>query len=548
MSGTGALLHDAMLRHQAGDLAAAEPLYRRLLQAEPKNPRGLHLLGVLMLQKGKVEEGLRLSRRATALAPDDPTLWRHQAELLTRIGRDADALACLERLVTLVPDAADAWINRGSALAALGRHAEALTSFDRALALEPNSPIACGNRGLALLELGQAEAALDTFDRALAQQPNQPEAHNNRGLALQALDRHEAAVASFDRALALQADFPDAWNHRGVSLQALGQADAALTSYSAALARRPDDPWFHWNAGLCRLLLGDYAGGWPDYEWRLRTGAIRTPRFDRPLWQGEDLAGRTLLLHTEQGLGDIIQFCRYAPLIRGAGRIILQVPALLVDLLRTLPGPVQMPGLLQVIAAGGRPPRFDLHCPLLSLPARFGSTLETVPRAVPYLHVPSEAVARWRARLGEAGRKIGICWQGNPAVRIDRERSVPLAEFAPLAAVPGVRLISLQKTHGLEQLADLPAIETLGADGPDSFVDTAAAMQCLDLVVTSDTAVAHLAGALARPVWLATSFVPDWRWGLAGEACAWYPTMRLFRQPRRGDWRSVFEAMAAALG
>jgi tetratricopeptide (TPR) repeat protein len=524
MSGGGTLLQDAMQRHQAGDLAGAEPLYRRLLQAEPKNPRGLHLLGVLMLQKGNAAEALRLSRRATAIAPSDPALWRHQAELLTRIGRDAEALACLERLLTMVPGAADVWINRGSVLAALGRHAEALSSFDHALGLEPGSATALGNRGLALLELGEADAALETFDHALAQQPNHPEAHNNRGLALQALDRHEDAVASFDRALGLQADFPDALNHRGVSLQAVGQAGAALASYEAAIARRPDDPWFHWNAGLCRLLLGDYARGWPDYEWRLRTGSIRTQRFDRPMWQGESLAGRTLLLHTEQGLGDIIQFSRYASLIETAGRVILHAPA-----------------------PGSRPPRFDLHCPLLSLPARFGSTLADLPSAVPYLAVVPEAVARWRDRLGEGGRKVGICWQGNPAVRIDRERSVPLTAFAPLAAVPGLRLISLQKGYGLQQLPDLPAVETLGPNGPDNFIDTAAVMQCLDLIVTSDTAVAHLAGALARPTWLATSFVPDWRWGLTGKACAWYPTLRLFRQPRAGDWRSVFEAMAAAL-
>jgi Flp pilus assembly protein TadD len=541
MSGANPLLQQALSCHQRGDLARAEPLYRRLLQAEPRNPYGLHLLGVLLLQTGRHEDALRLSRRATALAPDEPELWRHQAEMLVRLGRHADALACLDRLVALAPDEADAWTNRGTTLASLGRHAEARDSFAHALTLAPDAPVALGNFGLAQLELGDPTAALATFDRLVVLQPNQPEAHNDRGLALQALDRHEDAIAGFDRALALAPGFPDALNHRGVSQQALGQVAAALASYDAALALRPDDPWFHWNAGLCRMLSGDYAKGWPDYEWRLRTGTIGGARFDRPMWHGEPLAGRTLLLHTEQGLGDIIQFARYAPLIEGASKLILQAPSVLVDLLRTLPGSVE------ILAAGVRPPRFDLHCPLLSLPARFNSTLADLPRAVPYLSAPAAAVTRWCDRLGVAGLKIGICWQGNPAVRIDRERSVPLACFAPIAACPGVRLISLQKGHGLGQLADLPGIETVGPDGPDTFGDTAALMQCVDLVITSDTAVAHLAGALGRPVWLATSFVPDWRWGLSGEDCPWYPTMRLFRQPQRGDWPSVFKRMAAAL-
>ncbi|MDR3539329.1 MAG: tetratricopeptide repeat protein [Acetobacteraceae bacterium] len=531
---SGSLLAEAMDRHRAGDLAGAEAMYRRVLQSQPKHVLALHFLSTLMVQKGNLAEGLRLARRCTALHPDAAEYWRHQAGVLVRLGQNAEALASLDRAVALRPEEPDPWTNRGTVLAALGRYAEALASFDHALALAPESAQALANRGLALLELRQPDAALETFDRILAAQPRDPLAHNNRGLALQALDRHTDAVASFDQALALSPAFPDALNHRGVSLQALGQASAALASYEQAMAQQPDDPWFHWNAGLCRLLMGDYARGWSDYEWRLR--AIATPRFDKPLWQGEPLKGRTLLLHTEQGLGDIIQFCRYAPLIRGAGRVILQVPAVLVALLRSLPPPVE------VVPAGIRPPRFDLHCPLLSVPARFGSTVETLPRTVPYLTVPPGPVPQFGV-----GRTIGICWQGNPAVRIDPERSVPLARFAPLAAVPGVRLVSLQKGHGLDQLPALPGIETFGPDGPASFVATAATMLALDLVVTSDTVVAHLAGALGCPVWLATSFVPDWRWGLTGETCPWYPTMRLFRQPRRGDWEAVFAAMAAAL-
>lgn len=522
----------AVAAHRAGNLSEAERLYRGVLQRAPKDAEALRLLSLLSFHRGNSAEALRLARRATSVRPELASLWLQQADLSARLGQLPEALACLDRALALDAAQPDAWTNRGTVLARMSRHAEALEAFDRALSLAPDSPVAASNRGLALLELRRPAEALVIFDRVAATHPRDAMAQNNRGLALQACDRHEEAVAAFDVALALHPGEPDALNHRGVSLQALGRADAALDSYGQAIAARPDDPWLHWNAGLCRLLTGDYAGGWPEYEWR--TKALPVPRFDQPLWRGEKLAGRTLLLlHTEQGLGDIIQFCRYAPLVPDAGRVILQAPDVLVDLLRSLPE-------VEVVPASARPPRFDLHCPLLSLPARFGSTLETLPRAVPYLSAPAGP------RFGPE-RTVGICWQGNPDVRIDPERSVPLRHFRAIAAMPGVRLISLQKRHGLDQLPELPGVQTLGPDGPPDFAATAAAIQAVDLVISSDTVVAHLAGALGRPVWLATSFVPDWRWGLAGDTCPWYPTMRLFRQPRRGDWEAVFAAMEDAL-
>ncbi|MBN8874833.1 MAG: tetratricopeptide repeat protein [Rhodospirillales bacterium] len=534
------LVAEAQARHAAGDLAGAERLYRRALQADPRNAGALRLLAALLAARGNPTEGLRLARRASSLVPDDPELWRLRADLHVRLGETAEALACLDRCDSLRPDDPVVALNRGSLLARAGRATEALAAFDAALQLAPGAPAALSSRGLALLELNRPAEALASFDQWQALSPADPAMHEQRGQALQALDRHEEAIACFDRALARQPRFPDALNHRGVSQQALGDTEAALASYDAAIALAPDDPWYRWNAGLCHLLRGEYEAGWAGFEARLRTGAIPQPRFDRPAWQGEKLRGRTLLLHTEQGLGDIIQFARFAPLLPDAGRVVLQVPAVLLDLLRGLP--------VEVVPVGTRPPRFDLHCPLLSLPARLRITRADLPAAdIPYLHVPAARVADLAARIGPGGRRIGICWQGNPAVRIDRDRSVPLHQFRALAAVPDVRLISLQKTHGLDQIGALPELEVLGPDGPRDFLETAAAMRALDLVITSDTVTAHLAGALGCPVWLATSFVPDWRWERSGETSPWYPSMRLFRQQRRGDWGSVFAAMAAAL-
>jgi len=291
------------------------------------------------------------------------------------------------------------------------------------------------------------------------------------------------------------------------------------------------------------LLRGAFAAGWEENEWRFKAGATYVPQSDKPRWAGEALAGRTLLIRAEQGLGDTIQFCRYLSPLSARGQVLFEAQPGLRHLLGGLLDPSR------IVEVGAALPAFDIWCPLLSLPR----LLAIEPPPPPYLAADAGRVAAWRQRIGMRGRRIGIAWQGNPNAAAERGRSIPLHEFLPLAQVPGVRLISLQKHHGLEQLASVPpglTVETLGEGfdaGPDAFIDTAAVMQCLDMVITSDTSVAHLAGALGRPVWLALQRVPDWRWLLEGEDCAWYPTMRVFRQTRRGDWGGVFARMAELL-
>jgi hypothetical protein len=316
------------------------------------------------------------------------------------------------------------------------------------------------------------------------------------------------------------------------------------------LALKPGYAEAHLNRGLARLLTGDWPRGWIDFEYRWKQRDYRSRRSgaDAPEWSGEDLSGRSILAYDEEGLGDTIQFCRYLLLLseRGANVTFL-LRSKLAGLLKTLSGNVR---LVSEVRAGDH---FDFQVPLLSLPYRFGTELRNVPSQVPYLSADTGLAARWAKKLGAPGFKIGICWQGSPAATIDIGRSLPLRMFFPLSPVPGVRLISLQKHHGLDQLAELPAgmtVETLGDhfdSGPDAFADSAAVMQSLDLIVTSDTSIAHVAGALGRPVWLALKYVPDWRWMAEGHETPWYPSMRLFRQKKPGDWPQVFDDMTAEL-
>jgi hypothetical protein len=363
------------------------------------------------------------------------------------------------------------------------------------------------------------------------------------------LGRAEAALAAFDRALAVRPTYPDALIGRGNALRELGQAKAALPLYDRALSLRHGDALAAWNKALALLTLGHLAEGFALYEARKASSRIVGRRdLVGSEWDGtQDVAGRTLFLHWEQGLGDTIQFCRFVlPLAARGARVVLSVQDALLPLLAPLE-PVA-----EVIGAEAQPSAFDLHCALPSLPAALGTVAETIPAAVPYLRPDPVRLARWRAKLGQEGLRIGICWQGG-TTRIDLGRSFALTEFLPLSRLPGVRLISLHRGAGEEQLRDLP--EGMVVEVPEepfdppgaAFLDTAAVMAACDLVITSDTAVAHLAGALGVPVWVVLKHVPDWRWMVGREDSPWYPTMRLFRQARPGDWSEVFGRIAQAL-
>jgi tetratricopeptide (TPR) repeat protein len=496
-------------------------------------------------QLGRLEDALASYDRVVALKPTAKAYF-NQATLLRELGRPEAALASCDRALALEPGHAEVLRSRGILLCDLGRLLDGLESYDRALAARPDYAEAWCGRGAALQKLGRPSEALASQDQAISLRPTYAEAHNGRGGALYDLRRLEEALESYDRAIALKPDYAEAYNNRGVVLSDLRRLDEALASYDAAIALRPDFADAQHNQALCRLTLGDYQAGWAQYEWRWRTDQLGPTRgdSDAPTWLGqESLAGRTLLLRAEQGLGDTLQFCRYAPDLAALGAtVILEVQPGLERLA------ARLGGVTQVVTRGQPTPAHDLQTPLLSLPHALG--LAPAGGEAPYLQADPDEIAAWAGRLTQSGAlRIGLCWAGglrpDQALlnSMDARRSLSLEAFAPLAGVEGLEIYSLQKGPAAAQVAELrgrggPGIIDLTAELKD-FADTAALVANLDLVITCDTAVAHLAGGLGKPVWILNRFDGCWRW-LDGRAdTPWYPSARLFTQPAPGDWASV---------
>lgn len=544
--------------------------------------------GNVLQTLGRFGEALACYDAALRLRPNYPQAHYNRGLALQRMRQPEAALAAYDAAIAAKPGYPEAYCNRGNVLAELGQPGEALASFAAALELKPGFPPALINRANILFEQGRIDAALAACTEILEILPDHAQALCIQGAALQRLERHDEALASLERALAVRPDYPEAWLNHGNVLQEQGQLEAALDSYGRALALRPDHaealsgagvalkelgrfdealaafdqalrlkPAFadaHNNRAGVLLLRGDLKAGFAEFEYRWdRSNAPRRPlNLPLPVWRGEPLQGRRVLVYDEQGLGDLMQFCRYLPMLTATGaEVSFYSRSNMFRLLSSMPG---VPRLLDRVEAGEA---YDYQIALMSLPHMFGTELDTVPAPVPYLAADPQLVGAWAERLaaaetGTATRpyRIGICWHGNP--KINLERNIPLACFGALAGLPGVRVISLMKDLGAEAEATAAAlgIERLGKDfdqGPDSFVDTAAVMANLDLVVTSDTSIAHLGGALRRPVFLALKQIPDWRWMAAGDGSPWYPSMRIFRQKEKGAWQSVIDDIAEAV-
>jgi tetratricopeptide (TPR) repeat protein len=513
------------------------------------DPRLLFNRGALLLQLDRPRDALSAFDKAMAAGLAEPQAWFNCGLALMALGRLDEALASYDEALLRQPDYADAFVNRGLALVSLQRLDDALVSYDRALSLNPDSREARANRTSLLSQMGRKEEALAELNELVAQQPGDGSAYNNRGALLKTLGELDLAVADFDKAISLIPDDTAVYSNRAMTLESLGRFDEALADYDRARALQPDRQGTLFNKGYLLLLRGRFAEGLPLYE--NRTHDTPPPELDpAKAWKGpsQSVAGKTVLVHSEQGLGDVIMFVRYLIDLSALGaRIVLSGRDAMTRLLRTLPVP------LTFIPQQTVPPKLDFHVALASLPLLLGTTVETIPAPAPYLKAEAERAAQWRARIGGHGFRIGISWQGKVRGVNDPFRAFPLAALAPLAALPGVRLISLQKGEGSEQLDHLPAgmvVERLGEDfdaGFDAFIDSAAVMEACDLVISCDTSVAHLAGALGRPAWTALKSVPEWRWLLERSDSPWYPTMTLYRQPRFNDWDSVFASMAGDL-
>ncbi len=573
------LLQQALQLHQAGQLADAGEIYKSVLQQDPDNADALNLMGVILQAAGDLDGAIKLITRATEVAPDFAAPFVNLGNALQLAGRVDEAVDAFRSAATLAPDQAEAVNNLASALNELGRHEEALEaclkaieltprlgaahtnmgnalaglerldealeSYEKALEIDPADSNAYYNLGNAYSDLGDLESALEHYRKSVSLDASNAEKHYNHANTALALDLYEDAVDGFERALAIDPDYIDAHCNLGATFQKMNRTGEAIGYLERALQSEPDSPDLHWNLSLALLQHGDYERGWREYEWRWKTPTFAAFQrdFGKPQWQGEDLDGRTILIDAEQGFGDGIQFSRYAPMVaeRG-GRVILECRAQLNRLFGTLGG------IDDRIDLGRSLPDFDLHVPLMSLPHIFATTAETIPDQVPYLAAPEGTPVD--SRIGGAeGLKIGFAWAGSPTRVDNHKRSCQFDLFEPLFEVPGTSFFSLQVGSFQEQLiqSDAAARVVDLADDLGDFGDTAAAIEALDLIISVDTSVLHLAGALGKPAWGLMSKPTGFLWQSERQDSPWYPTIRLFRQHEPGDWGQVFEAVGEEL-
>jgi tetratricopeptide (TPR) repeat protein len=495
---------------RSGRLSEAEALCRDVLKDEPHHAEAYHMLAVIAHQAGNMPVAIEMLRLAIAANDRIPLYHSNYCELLRLAGRTQEAVAAGER----------------------------------ATILDPTLPQAHCNLGVAYYDAGDYRAAARSYERALAHDPQFAEAWSNLGNALRAQHKLDDALVAYDRALAVRRDYADAHANKASTLHLIGRIDEAIATYRHAIALDPMQANAHSGLSLLLLLNGNLDYGWMEYEWRWRSSEMPARRVAGTLWEGDRTPGKRLFIHSEQGLGDALQFVRYLPLLmaRGASIILLVPETLRILLVESLPA-------VTVWDEQAPLPPYDRHCPLLSLPRLFRTTLESIPADVPYVRAPKEAAARWAERLGDArGLKVGIVWSGNPKHINDPARSIAIETLAPLFAVSGTSFYSLQVGPRADDLARLGASGVIPlARDLTSFAETAGAVAHLDLVVTIDSSVAHLAGAMGKPVWILTPAVPDWRWLFEREDNPWYPTARLFRQKTRLDWAPVIERVAHEL-
>lgn len=568
-------LRDRGLRHQqAGEWASAEASYRQMLEADPRCGPAFHLLGLLAQRAGQHREAIALMDRALALDPDDADVLNNLAGSYLLSGETPAALEHYQRLATLRPESARAHYCLGVAQELLNRFDAAHQSYGRASALEPDSAEYLCGLARNLYKSGDAQSALEHYQRARAVDPNRYDLYNGLGLALTDLGQYAAAREALLQGLALEPDSAkmfaslgylgdcegdlkaaaDAYRRAieldatlvsprcqlGLVLFGLGEFAEAVECFERVQALDPNSADATFYLATLHLLQGQFAAGWSEYESRWQTAAGRRARrtFSQPQWEGQPLRGQRILLWAEQGLGDTLNFVRYVPQVAArGGQVILEVQPRLARLLAATGGAAQ------VLSSGDALPDFAWQCPLMSLPLAFGTDLRTIPAQIPYIHPDAARVEKWRQRLAGNTLRVGVVFAGSAGQGLDRWRSIPLALFARLAEVPGATFYSLQVGAPAEQVRQLPPPQRLIdlQDEQQDFCDTAAIVANLDLVVSVDTSVAHLAGAMGKPVWILLHNAPDWRWLLEREDSPWYPSARLFRQSRHGNWQDVLE-------
>ena len=573
-------IQQGLALHLQGNLKEAQTIYEQVIRISPNNFDALRLLGVIFLQTkqypqtveflskalqikpddadansnlglalkvlGRLDEALASYDKAIAIKPDHADAYYNRGIALRELKLLDEAIASYDKAISIKPDYADAYSNRGVALQELKHFEEAIASYDKAISIKPDYADAYSNRGNALKELKRLDEALTSYDKAIAIKPDHADAYNNRGLALRELKYFEEAIASYDKAISIKPDYVEAYTSRGVALQELGRLDEALTSYDKAIAIKPDYTDAHWNLSLCNLLGGNFKDGWQGYEWGWKANPRGTKRhFTEPVWLGaESLKDKAILLRAEQGFGDTIQFCRYVSLVAKLGaKVILEVQRPLLKLLSNLEG------VSKIVANGDELSEFDYQCPLMSLPLAFKTELHTIPSVSQHIFSDIEKIAKWQAILGNKTKpRVGIVWSGSSIHKNDHNRSLTLSQL--ISHFPShCQYISLQKEVSeidKDFLAKHPEINHFG-DTLHDFSETAALCELMDVVISVDTSVAHLAGTLRKTTWILLPYSPDWRWLLDRSDSPWYLSVTLYRQEKINDWDDVLERVKADL-
>jgi tetratricopeptide (TPR) repeat protein len=542
-------LDDACRRHSLGELPAAEKLFRQVLRADPFNVEAAYRLASIYRSQDRVPDALTQLVNVLRTQPDFAEAHHAKGMIFASKGDLDEALESFRHAVTHKPSFPEAHFDRGVTFVRAKRINEAVAAFQQAILYRSDYPEALLQLARAYETQDKIDQAIDTYRSLLLLRPEDGDVYNSLGLLFAKIKRPGEAVKEFRKALAKDSTQAGYHNNLGAALAESGNPKEAIEHFEAAVRINPQHAEAHKSLGMTLLQLGDFERGWQEYEWRWKCKGFTPRKLKSPQWDGTALSGRRILLYTEQGIGDNLQFIRYAQSVRARGGVVLvECPRALVPLFQTCPD------VAEVIAQGTDLPEFNCHAPLLSLPLLLGTTLNTVPAHVPYLAADGEQLNRLERELAPMNAfKVGIVWQGSKTNLQDHRRSIPLHFFGMLAQVPGVELFSLQKGHGVEQLAKIAdqfRVIDLGSkldSNGEAFVGTAAAVCKLDLVVTCCTAIAHLAGALGRPVWVALSNPADWRWLLDREDSPWYPTMRLFRQTDPENWPSVFRSIREEL-
>jgi len=529
-----------------GQFDEAVTSYQKAIELYPDNSWAYCNLGFIFQNKGQLDEAIACYQKAIKLDPYITEAYSNLGILLQKKERPDEAIACYRKAIELNPNHANTYYNLGIILQDKGELDEAIACYQKVIQLTPGFYNAYSNLGNIFKDKGQFDGAMTFYKKTIELNPGDAGAYCNIGLIYQDRGQIDEAITFYQKAIESDPNMALAFNNMGTAFQDKGQFDEAMTFYQKALLIDPNDALAHLHHSLILLLHCDFREGWKEYEWRLKAKDFIKREFSQPLWDGSDIAGKTILLYTEQGFGDAIQFIRYVPLVaeRGA-RVILVCPKELKSLCQTVEG------VSEVIAGGEQLPSFDVHCSLLSLPLVFNTTLGTIPAKIPYITVEPALIQKWRDNIEphNSKRKIGLVWAGVPGYKRDKKRSFSLETFSPFTHFKDITFYSLQKGKGAEQAKNPPDGMNLidYTDEIHDFSDTAALIENLDLVISVDTAVAHLAGAMGKPVWTLLPFVPDWRWMLNREDSPWYPTMRLFRQPSVGDWKSVIHNVAKEL-